>query len=92
MTFTTTKYSPDPDVLVQELEGQLVLLHLSRGRYYGLDAVGMRFWELLGQQAEMASIESQMLEQFDVSPQQLRTDLEALADKLLQAGLIVRVE
>ena len=37
---TRVKAYVAPDVLVQELEGEAVLLNVKNGQYYGLDAVG----------------------------------------------------
>jgi hypothetical protein len=41
--FTTVV--PSPEVLVQELEGEAVLLNLASERYFGLDDVGTRIWQ-----------------------------------------------
>jgi Coenzyme PQQ synthesis protein D (PqqD) len=36
-----------PDVVFRELEGEAVLLDLSSGTYFGLNAAGTRVWQLL---------------------------------------------
>src|SRR4051812_15119232 len=44
------------DVLFQELQGEAVLLELKTGVYFGLDKVGTRVWQLLGEQATIAGV------------------------------------
>ena len=41
----TMRASIPPDVLLQELQGESVLLNLSSGRYFGLNGVGTRMWQ-----------------------------------------------
>ena len=36
-----------PDVLIQELAGEAVLLNLKTEQYFGLDDMGLRMWRLL---------------------------------------------
>ena len=38
-----------PDVIVRELSGESVVLDLASGRYFGLNAVGTRVWQLIQQ-------------------------------------------
>ena len=40
----TTRVRAAPDTLMQELEGESVLLSLASERYFGLDEVGTRIW------------------------------------------------
>ena len=37
------------DVVVRDLAGESVLLNLSTGTYFGLDAVGTRLWHLIAE-------------------------------------------
>jgi len=76
------------DVLFQEVGGEAVLLDLASEQYFGLDPVGTRIWQLIGDGATLQSIHDAMLAEFDVSPDQLHHDLLALATQLRDAGLI----
>ena len=46
VTLASRVIVPD-DVLFQELNGEAVILDLASERYFGLDGVGTRFWELI---------------------------------------------
>jgi hypothetical protein len=73
---------------MRELGGEAVLLNLDSETYFGLDDVGTRVWHTLtGAPSIQAAYES-LLAEYDVAPQVLRQDLEALLDQLLQHGLL----
>jgi len=44
------------DVLFQELQGERVLLNLKTGVYMGLDKVGTRVWQLMGQNEMLSGV------------------------------------
>jgi hypothetical protein len=81
-----------PGVVFQEVEGETVLLDLEAGRYYVLDDVGTRCWQLLTDHGELETVMSVMLTEFDVDEQTLRSDVEALLARLTQAQLVVPAE
>lgn len=88
----TERLSISPDVLFRELEGEAVLLDLKSQRYFGLDAVGTRIWQLLEELRRPEAVLTAMLEEFDVSREQLEGDLEAFLARLREAGLILTGE
>lgn len=78
-----------PDsVLMQELDGEAVLLNLDSGKYFGLDEVGTRMWQLLQSSASIQVAFDQILDEYEVEPGQLRSDLEGLIAELTAEKLI----
>jgi hypothetical protein len=76
------------DVLMQELEGESVFLHLERGQYLGLDEVGTRMWQTLVDSESIQAAYELLLNEYDVAPEQLRQDLQELVEKLVENGLV----
>ena len=74
--------------MVRELEGESVLLNLDSGHYFGLDDVGTRMWTVLTTSESIQSAYEGLLEEYDVETDRLRRDLEDLADKLVEHGLV----
>jgi hypothetical protein len=77
------------DVMVRDLGGEAVLLHLGTRTYFGLDAVGTRIWHLLAEHQSTESVVPLLLQEFDVDERQLRLDLEALVTQLLAQRLLI---
>jgi hypothetical protein len=83
-----TQVEISPEALFQELEGETVLLNLQSERYYGLDDVGSRMWQLLAENGDVAAAFSQLLKEYDVDAAQLEADLATLIGRLAEAGLL----
>jgi hypothetical protein len=87
-TSLPTRVAIPPAVLFQELEGECVLLNLDTERYYSLDDVGTRMWQLLAEHGDVATVVEQLLAEYDVDEATLRQDLVDLIGKLSEAGLV----
>jgi hypothetical protein len=84
----TARLQPSADVLLQELDGEAVLLNLQSGKYFGLNAVGLRMWQLLVSNSSVEAAYGQLAGEFDVDAQVLRDDLGRLMSELLEHKLL----
>ena len=75
-------------VLHQEIESETILLDVDAERYYGLDEVGSRVWQLLQEHRTLDPIVAALLSEYEVDETTLRGDLERLLDELAELGLI----
>lgn len=76
------------DVLVRELDGESVILDLSNENYFGLDEIGTRMWQTLVDAPTIQVAYDTLLKEYDVSPEQLRKDMEELISQLVDNGLL----
>ena len=77
-----------PDVMFRELVDEAVILDLKSQRYYGLDLVGTRMWQLLAEHGRVDEVVRAMLDEFDVEEEQLREDVSTFLSKLEEQGLV----
>lgn len=70
--------------------GDVVILGMRDGVYYGLDAVGARIWELIRAPRRVADLVATLTSEFDVDAAQCERDLVALLHDLEQRALIRR--
>jgi len=82
------RFAKPKDVLVQELAGEAVLLHVTRGHYFGLNEVGRAVWDQLMTGIPVRQAYQHLLSEFDVAPEQLQQDLTSLVNDLLVQGLL----
>ena len=76
------------NVLIRFLDQESVLLNLNTERYFGLDSVGTRMWQLVTSAPTIESAYCQLIEEFDADPETLRSDLSDLLNHLVENGLI----
>jgi len=74
-------------VHVREFDGEMVLLDLERGEYFGLDAIGARVWRGLTEGETPSEIATRLAPEHDVSRETMESDFVALADELVRRGL-----
>jgi Coenzyme PQQ synthesis protein D (PqqD) len=82
------KASVPADVLIQELQGESVLLNMGTGRYFGLDEVGTRMWAVLTAAESLRTAYDTLLDEYDLDGQNLEGDLQNLVEKLVEHGLM----
>jgi hypothetical protein len=82
------KIQLSPDALFQEIGGEAVILDLATSTYFGLDAVGARFWQLLQDDPDVPSACRHLLQEYEVEEAQLHADIERLLQQLANAGLV----
>jgi hypothetical protein len=84
----SVRASIPPQVMTRILGEEVVVLDLASGSYYGLNPVGARIWQLMGEGKTLAEICEQMLPEYDVSRHELEHDALKLAKNLESYGLI----
>lgn len=82
-------FVPAANVVVQVLNDEAVLLDAKHGRYFSLNAVGARIWQLLTERLDEGSIAEQLAHEYDVSPDRALADVRSLILALSEARLIV---
>jgi hypothetical protein len=74
--------------LTAPVDDDLVMLDPRGSRYFGLDAVGHRIWDLLEHPRSVAALCSELQEQFDVDAETCRADVLAFLAELESAELL----
>jgi hypothetical protein len=78
-----------PDVVFRELDGESVVLDLSSGRYFGLNAVGTRVWQLIQQGQPVDGLIRAVTAEYDADADAVERDVLALLEDLKARGLVV---
>ena len=78
-----------PDhVVCRKVGTKTVVLDMSSGNCFGIDLVGCRFFELLESDQPLAAIAARMVDEFDVTREQIAADLIELSAQLMADGLL----
>ena len=88
MTITLDTHIEIPEtVYTQEIGEETILLDTQGGRYFSLDPVGTRMWQLIRQHGSLRLVYDSILAEYDVEAERLEADLIALAAKMTDKGL-----
>lgn len=71
-----------------DLAGEVVILNLQSGVYYGLDAIGARIWNLIQEPLPLKDILAVLLDEYEVEPARCESDLLNMIEQLIAKGLI----
>lgn len=73
--------------IFRDLDGEAVILDISSGTYFGLNAVGASIWQLIEQHGQLSAVLEALSGEFDAPRDVLERDLLALVTQLAEARL-----
>lgn len=76
------------DVVFHDLQGEMVLLNLKTGVYFGLDPVGSRIWHLLQAHPSLQKVLDSLVEEYDTTEAGCAQDLLSFTARLREKGLV----
>ena len=82
--------SYDSEILTSELlDGEMVMMNLDRGQYYGLESVGRKIWELLEKPIKVSTLVDQLMVDYsNVDKETCVVDTIDFLTDLRQEGLV----
>lgn len=84
----TERLTVPAQVMARQVGDETVILDLATGMYFGLDPVGARLWQLLGEDKTVADICETLFAEYEVSLEDLQRDVTSLLDELRARGLV----
>ena len=70
------------------LDGELVILGLKEGTYYGLNQVGARVWQVIEKPVFVKDLVDKLIEEYDVPRETCTAEVLNLLQELAAQGLI----
>jgi len=88
----TDTYKGAESVISTEMDGESVLMHVMKGKYYTLNETGSLIWKKLeGGSASLGEMMEMIGEEFEVDEATCRKDLEELLKSMEKKGILERV-
>ena len=85
---SNTMIHASSDCVVREISGEMVLLNLRNGTYYGLDAIGTRIWSLVAEGATFGAIVEDIHDATGAPAARIATDLNGFIADLDRHDLV----
>lgn len=88
MTTDDSTYTRRPGLNAVTMDGELVMMGLEQGAYYGLRDVAASVWNHLAEPQTLAGLSALVAAEYDVTPEACTPDLVAFLDEMLAKSLI----
>ncbi|MCE9683127.1 PqqD family peptide modification chaperone [Halomonas alkalisoli] len=88
----TTLLKRNPDMVAANIDGDVVMMGVEQGQYYGITGVGSRVWELLEEPISIDGITDIICREYETDPGTCQEDMSTFINGLLKIDLIEIVE
>ena len=72
-----------------DMDGDVVMMNIEKGKYYGFNHVGSHVWQLVGQPMAVKDVISVLLQEFDVDTKICEEAILDFVNKLYREELIL---
>jgi shikimate kinase len=78
----------NPGLVTAEMDGDIVMMNVDSGAYYGLTGVGPDIWAALDHPRSVDDLLDHLLPRYEVTAEMLRQDLEVFLTDMQKNGLV----
>lgn len=82
------KYCRNADLLSVEMDGDLVMMSMESGNYFGVGGIGPFIWQLIETPQSFGGLVDAVCAEFEVDSETARADLRSFLDQLAENGMI----
>jgi hypothetical protein len=89
---TDTIISRIEEIVASDIDGETVMMSIENGKYYGLDDIGSRIWELIEKPVKVSDLIDTLLGRYEVDRETCERDVlkflnELNEDRIVQVKL-----
>ncbi len=84
------KYRKVENIIDGELDNHQVIMHINNGKYFGLNPIGKRIWELIEEPKSIEEITAMLLSEYNISPDQCKVEVQEFMNKGVECEIIVK--
>jgi len=83
-----TLISRSPAVLTAEVDGEVVMMSIEQGRYFGLDDIGSDIWKRLDTPCSFAELIDRLAVDYDADHATIAADVRALLGRMAEQDVV----
>jgi len=88
MLSATTVIKRSDDIVHSDMDGEIVMMSIEQGEYYGIDAIGSDIWNILESEMSIHEICTKLCEKYDVEREQCAQDVLKFLTKMHEMKVI----
>ncbi len=85
-----TILSRSPSVLAAEVDGEVVMMSIERGHYFGLDDIGSDIWKRLELPCSFSTLIDGLAADYDADWATIAADVRGLLDRMMADDVVRR--
>lgn len=71
-----------------DIDDEIVMMNINKGKYYGLNSVGTRIWELIESPKSIDRLIQDLIEEYEVDPVICRDNVMTFINRLYEENMI----
>ena len=83
-----TVISRNPSVLSAEVDGEVVMMSIEQGRYFGLDDIGSDIWKRLDTPRSFAELINRLASDYDADQATIAADVRDLLSRMAEQNVV----
>ena len=83
-----TKYVRNNETISGRLHDELVMMDISKGKYFSLNPVATHIWDMLEAPYSLDELCDKLVDEYEVDPVTCRKEVEAHLNEMQKLGLI----
>jgi hypothetical protein len=83
-----TVISRSPSVLTAEVDGEIVMMSIEQGRYFGLDDIGSDIWKRLDTPCSFAELIDRLAGDYDADRAAIAADVRVLLGRMAEQDVV----
>jgi len=84
----STVISRSPSVLVAEVGGEVVMMSIEQGHYFGLDDIGSDIWKRLDQPRAFSDLIDGLVADYDADREIIAADVRILLERMAEQDVV----
>jgi hypothetical protein len=84
----STIISRSPSVLTAEVDGEVVMMSIEQGQYFGLDDIGSDIWKRLDSPCAFADLIDRLAADYDADRASIAADVRALLESMAARDVV----
>ena len=85
-------YKRNNETISGRLDDEIVMMDIQRGKYFSLNPVATRIWDLLEKPLSLDALCNLLMEEYEVSADRCCTEVQEYLDEMEKLGMILPVD
>jgi hypothetical protein len=84
-----TKYQRKSKIISGRLQDELVMMDLDKGKYFALNPITTRIWDLLEKPLALDELCRLLMDEYEVEEEQCRADVAEVLAEMVKLGIVL---